>query len=89
MSKNQLPANELNPKKVITEFLEGEEKLLCYLERAQKLNIGKLRMSISISKFIKLKPGIPFVFLIAHQQRHMLQALKAYKVVKKESAVKV
>lgn len=79
--KDHRPAVRLNAKKVITEFIEGEEKLLSYLERAEKLNIAKLRIPISIAKFIKLKLGDTFRFLIAHQQRHMLQAIKAFSTV--------
>lgn len=75
--KDHRPAAHLNAKKVMTEFIEGEEKLLSYLERAEELNIAKLRVPISIAKFIKLKLGDTFRFLIAHQQRHMLQAMKA------------
>ncbi len=83
--KDHVPNTTLDVNKVITEFIEGEEKLLQYLERAEKLNIAKLRVPISIAKFIKLKLGDTFRFLIAHQQRHILQALRAYNTVKKEA----
>jgi hypothetical protein len=85
--KDHRPNIDLNVRKVLAEFIEGEEKLLSYLERAEKLNIARLRIPISIAKFIKLKLGDTFRFLIAHRQRHMLQAIKAYNAVKKESAV--
>lgn len=79
--KDHRPAKGLNVKKVLSEFIEGEEKLLSYLERVEKLNMAKMRVPISIAKFIKLKLGDTFRFLIAHQQRHMLQAIKAFTTV--------
>lgn len=74
--KDHRPAANLNAEKVLEEFIEGQEKLIGYLVRAEKINIGKLRVPISLSKFIKLKLGDTFRFLIAHQQRHLLQALR-------------
>lgn len=87
--KDHQPSVTLDAKKVILEFITAEEKLLAYLQRAGSLNIAKLKVPISIAKFIQLQLGDTFRFLIAHQQRHMLQAIKAYHAVKKESAVNV
>lgn len=87
--KDHQPSVTLDAKKVILEFITAEEKLLAYLQRAGTINISKLQVPISIAKFIKLQLGDTFRFLIAHQQRHMLQAIKAYHAVKKESAVNV
>jgi hypothetical protein len=83
--KDHQPVSQLNAQKVLHEFIEGQQILLSYLERAEKLNIAKLKVPISIAKFIKLKLGDTFRFLIAHQQRHLLQAAKAYNVVKKQA----
>lgn len=71
--KNHRPQPNLDEKAVINEFIAGQEKLLGYLSRAKQTDIGKLRAPISISRFIKLKIGDTFRFLIAHQIRHFKQ----------------
>ncbi len=67
------PSPLLNAAAVIQEFISGQEQLINLLEKAKQANIGKLKTPISISKFIKLKVGDTFRFLIAHQQRHFKQ----------------
>lgn len=71
--KDHVPQPRLDAAKVLQEFIAGEEKLLQYLKIAYKKDIGKIKTPISISKFIKLKLGDTFRFLVAHQQRHFVQ----------------
>lgn len=58
---------------VLNTFLEQQHYLLELLESAKTKNIGSIRTPVSISKFIKLKMGDVFRFLIAHEQRHFVQ----------------
>ena len=67
------PAEDLNATEVLKRFLEQQQQLLDYLESAKNINIGKVRVPISISRLIKLKLGDTFRFYIAHQQRHFIQ----------------
>lgn len=71
--KNHTPDVVLDTEKVIREFIEGEQRLITCLTLAASADIGRLRVPISISRFIKLKLGDTFRFLIAHQQRHFVQ----------------
>lgn len=71
--KDHVPKSDLDSSKVLEEFVKGQNKLVRLLEQAEKANLGKLRVPISISRFIKLKLGDTFRFLIAHQQRHFVQ----------------
>lgn len=71
--KDHRPIAELNATAVITEFINGEQHVLTLLQKATNTDIGRLKVPISISRFIKLKLGDTFRFLIAHQQRHFLQ----------------
>lgn len=64
---------QLDAEKVLSDFIAGQRQLLEYLDKSNGLNIGQTRVPISISKFIKLKLGDTFRFLIAHQQRHFIQ----------------
>jgi hypothetical protein len=72
--KNHRPSPDLDTKPVMDTFFAQQQKLLQLLEAAKMKDIGSIRTPISISRFIKLKAGDTFRFLIAHEQRHMLQA---------------
>lgn len=71
--KNHVPPSDLDAKQTVALFLLHQQQMLALLERAKKADIGKLRVPISIAKFIKLKLGDTFGFLIAHEQRHFVQ----------------
>lgn len=79
--KGYRPESKLNSDAVLQEFIEHQNKLLQLLEISRKRNLNKIRIPISISKLIKLKLGDTFRFLIAHEQRHMIQARNAIKAV--------
>jgi uncharacterized damage-inducible protein DinB len=71
--------NSLNVETVLNEFNAGQDKLLRLLEMARGKDLAKIRIPISISKMIKLRLGDTFRFLIAHEQRHMVQARNVLK----------
>jgi hypothetical protein len=71
--KDHRPMPQTDSNKAINEFLQGEAKLLELLSLARQYNISKVKVPISISRFIKLSLGDTFNFLIAHQVRHFLQ----------------
>ena len=75
--KDHRPTPQPDAEKVLAEFTAQQEQLLRLLERAQRTNIGRVRVPISLTKLIKLSAGDTFRFLIAHEQRHILQALRA------------
>ena len=71
--KDHRPSPDIDSKKVIDEFLKQEYLLLELLEKAKNKDIARVRIPISIAKFIRIKPGDTFRFLIAHHQRHFVQ----------------
>jgi hypothetical protein len=75
--KNYHPALGLNVDTVMNEFLEHQHKLLQLLELAKDRNLNSIRIPISISRLIRLKLGDTFRFLVAHEQRHLIQARNA------------
>jgi len=75
--KNHVPAVNLNADKVVSEFIEQQEKLILLLEHARRINLEKAKVAVSIAKFIRLKLGDTFRFLLAHNYRHILQAERA------------
>lgn len=75
--KDHYPVSNFNSHQVIGVFIEQQEKLLQLLEDARSIDLNKASCPISIAKFIKLKLGDTFLFFIAHQYRHIIQAEKA------------
>lgn len=79
--KSYRPDRGLNVEAVFNEFLEHQQKLLRLLETARKRNLNTIYIPLSITNMIKLKLGDAFRFVIAHEQRHMIQARNAVKAV--------
>jgi uncharacterized damage-inducible protein DinB len=79
--KGYTPERTLNVEAVFKEFFEHQQRLLRLLDVSRKRNLSTIRIPISISRFIRLKLGDTFRFLIAHEQRHMIQARNAVKAL--------
>ncbi len=78
--KDKMPV-ELRPShQVIADFINNQEVLFELLKAAEKINLHSIRVPISIAPFIKLKLGDVFAFVVAHTERHVLQAQKALSV---------
>ncbi|NCT93629.1 MAG: DinB family protein [Chitinophagaceae bacterium] len=75
--KDHFPTANDNSYQTIAEFIEQQEKLLQLLEQARMIDLNRAQVPISIAKWIKLKLGDTFHFLVAHNQRHVLQAERA------------
>jgi DinB superfamily len=77
--KNAIPPVELDSAAVIAEFIEQQEQLLQLIDQARAVNLASMRIPISLTKLIRLKLGDTFLFVIAHNERHILQAERALK----------
>jgi DinB family protein len=73
--------NSLNVDTVLKEFIAGQDKFLQLLELAKGKDIGGMHIPITLTSLIKLKLGDTFRFLVAHEQRHMIQARNTLKTV--------
>ena len=71
--KDYTPTPDLDSKTVIDEFIRQQQEMLNLLEISAQKNLGRIRIPISITKFIRLKLGDTFRFLTAHNQRHFIQ----------------
>lgn len=80
--KDHRPSSDIDSRIVLEEFLLQEYLLLQLLEKAEK-TILETRIPISISRFIKIKLGDGFRFLIAHHQRHFVQVENTLKAINK------
>ena len=75
--KPHAPTAILPSHEVIATFIDQQEQMLQWLEKAKSLDLGSIRVPISISRFIKIKLGDTFHFLVMHNLRHVIQAQKA------------
>ncbi len=85
--KNHLPAANLDAAAVVATFIQQQENFLLLLRAARAINLNTVRVPISIASYIKLKIGDVFMFVIAHNQRHVLQAKNALHTVSRKQVI--
>jgi hypothetical protein len=72
--KNHLPAPDLDPHEVVSEFIRQQEHLLRLIRTARHRDLNKIKIPISLTKYIKMNLGDTLRFIVAHNERHMKQA---------------
>ena len=77
--KSMNPAGSQLDKTVIKKFMDQQKEMLDLLNMARRYNLNKIKTSISISKWIKLKLGDTFRVVIYHNDRHILHAQNVIK----------
>jgi hypothetical protein len=71
--KHYTPSKIAEPYKVVSTFIDQQEKLLTLLKQARQADLT-IRVPISIAQYIRLKLGDVFQFVIEHDERHIVQA---------------
>lgn len=72
--KEYKPQADLDAHLVIAEFITHLEILLTLLRSARHHDLNKIKIPISIARWLKTRLGDTFRFLIAHNERHLRQA---------------
>src|SRR5215213_4959170 len=80
-SKFFSPEKSVNIEAVFNEFIQHQNKLLQLMEIARRRNLNTIHIPLTVNRFVRLKLGDMFRFLVAHEQRHMMQARNAIKAV--------
>jgi len=75
--KSMNPAQSVLDRSVITEWTLHQEQRLELLREARSINLNQSHVPIEFFKWLRLNVGDTFQLLVAHEQRHMLQALRA------------
>jgi DinB superfamily len=75
--KNAIPAAQPDARAMLAEFIEQQETLLALIDAAAMVNLNTLRVPTSLSPMLRLKLGDTFAFVIAHNERHVLQIGRA------------
>lgn len=77
--KNKDPLGmQLDPE-LIDRFILQQKKMLDLLKRSSAVSLNRIKIPLSIGRFVKLRLGDIFRVVIYHNQRHMLQAKNAVK----------
>lgn len=70
------PPRALDPQAVVAEFIRQQEELLLLLRAAAQKDLNAIMIPTSLSRFIRMNLGDTFRFFIAHNERHVRQALR-------------
>jgi uncharacterized damage-inducible protein DinB len=71
------PMVDLDAAKVVSEFIEWQQKTKTLLDQAKHVNLQRLKIPTTLGNWLKFSLGDTFRFVIAHERRHMAQALRA------------
>jgi hypothetical protein len=75
--KDMNPTNSNLSTTIIDRFLKQQKRMIELLEQGKKANLTQIKTGVTFSKLIKIRLGDTFRFLIAHNNRHLDQALRA------------
>jgi hypothetical protein len=82
MSEMTPQDKDLDVKIILEEFRAQHEQLIDIIHRARDINISKPRIVTALGSTWKFKFGDALSFIIAHSERHMVQALNVQMLLK-------
>jgi len=65
----------IDTKKLFLDFKKYQDELTILINKARYFNLNTIKIKSSIGKIIRFKLGDAFRFVIAHNQRHIQQAI--------------
>jgi len=71
--------SQLDTDRIIDKFQNYQKETLALLDKSRFYDLGKIKINSSLGILIRFKLGDAFRFVIAHNQRHMLQAKNVMK----------
>ncbi len=74
--KKHNPPASLDAHAVVAEFIRQQEELLLLLREARSRNLNAIKIPTTLSSLIRMNLGDTFRFLVAHNERHIRQALR-------------
>ncbi|TGE26512.1 DinB family protein [Hymenobacter metallicola] len=75
--KHMNPAGSQLQASVVEEFLQHQTRLLQLLASAANTDLNRKAVRIEFFRLLKLRVGEALQFVVAHEQRHVQQALRA------------
>ncbi len=87
--KDKNPLNTSLNKSVIDQFLKQQFQLLELINQAANVSLNQIKIPVSFSRFIQLKLGDTFQFLVNHNLRHLQQIERIEKAIKSHEALSI
>jgi uncharacterized damage-inducible protein DinB len=78
--KKHRPMAIKNPHEVLAKFIQHLEDLVELLKAAHSKELQKIKISTSLSSFIKMNAGDTLQFLLTHNRRHINQAKGSFEL---------
>lgn len=77
--QNMTPSKSEYENEVVDVFIDHQKQLLALISQCRSININGSKVSITISKYLKLKLADTLRVVVYHNERHIHQALTAAK----------
>jgi uncharacterized damage-inducible protein DinB len=74
-AQKHVPSNNLNANIEIANFITHSENLIKLMAQLEHQNTNQIKTKVSIMPFLKINLNDVLAFMIAHQERHLRQAL--------------
>ncbi len=79
------PPSKLDGHTVVAKFLQQQENMMKLFRKARTKNMNEINIPISLTKFIKMRLGDTFRFIIVHNERHVRQANRVLDNIKSKA----
>ncbi|TXK21383.1 DinB family protein [Pontibacter qinzhouensis] len=86
-SKKHLPPQVPDAQEAVSEFIRQQEELLVLLRQAFTADLDRPKIAVSVMAWLTMKPGDVLQFLVAHNDRHVLQAKRNTAVLEKPNSL--
>ncbi|MCU0387996.1 MAG: DinB family protein [Chitinophagaceae bacterium] len=73
------PSGQMLSREVVAKFIQQQKEFLQILENAAKVDLNRIKISISITKLIRIRLGDGLAFYTVHNNRHIQQASEVLK----------
>jgi len=70
--------SNIDTRKLFSEFENYQKNILILIEKSRYYNINEIKIRSSIGRIIRFNLGNAFRFVIAHNQRHIQQAMNVF-----------
>lgn len=88
--KDKNPIHSKLDRKVITRFIDQQNTLIALMEKSKDVSLTITKVKISIAKWIRLRLGDTFRFIIYHNIRHVKQIERVeqkFKIARSQSSL--
>ena len=70
-----------NKNEILDQFLNFQESILEVIEGLYDMNLTKPKIVTAAEPILKMRIGDALHFMVAHNQRHILQAQNVFKII--------